>query len=211
MLNLFKWQLVGLTRYNLVLFTDADVDMMTDETDPDRNATRTIRTHGRRGSAPGLTFDSRERNLRVSCRLPGEAVVRARWLAMVPAILRPRDHGGGHASHGGEALANETWAIASADYTSPVHGGYILMRTSAWLHAEGLQVLNAGRFNYTHGFEGKGAPNSYGVKPRHIDGAPANDVGAGNEPQHTSATTRNAWDFVNAFSDQGFFWCIPPP
>lgn len=151
-LNLIKWQLVSMTRFDLVLFTDADVDVMTEETEP--------------------------------------ALVRRRWMAMAHSLLRQ----------------NTTWAVANADYSAPVHGGMLLLRPSAALYAEGLAVLAAARFNYTHGFDRVGRPRELGFAPRHPDGSPASDVGAGNDPLMTSAMARNAWDFVNADADQGFFF-----
>jgi hypothetical protein len=156
MVNLFKWQLVSLTKYDFVLYTDADVDVMTEETDA--------------------------------------AFVRARWRAMLPLLLLPTD------------APNATWAVANADYSAPLHGGMLLLRPSTTLYGEGLRVLADGGFNYTHGFELRGPPAQLGFAARHIDGTPARDVGVGNDPHVCSGMFRNAWDFVNAYSDQGFLW-----
>ena len=128
--------------------------------------------------------------------------VRARWLKMAPLLL-PRESSAGV---GSASNATWAWAVANADYSSPVHGGLLLFRANASLYLEGLRVLSNEGFNHTHGFGLVGPPRSLGLRPRHLDGARATDVGFGNDPLTSGAMKRNGWEFVNANSDQGFFW-----
>ena len=109
-----------------------------------------------------------------------------------------------------------------------------MLRPSAATYADGLAALRACRFNGSHaartllphppalgpsaaplhfllaagshGWELRGPPSRLGLRPRHLDGAAATEVGHGNWPEDNGAYRRDRWDFINSGSDQGFFW-----
>ena len=176
---LYGWHALSLSQFDVVLKSDLDVDLMPPEADAPHTRRR-WRTMLRQL----LPYGGKQGNDR-------------RY-----AVDRSSQHRVGISSNDAPPLC-----IAHADHESPVNTGLMVLRPNSTLYQEGVRVLGECDFTPTHGWEGVGRPRSLDwVRPRHLDGATATDVGLGNEPNATSAQKHNSWKFVAGALDQGFFW-----
>lgn len=92
-----------------------------------------------------------------------------------------------------QLLASHIELVASADHESPVNTGVLLIRPRLATHRRGVAALSSLRFNYTHGFEGRGTPCEV-LAPRTIQ-----------QSRGSWAVRRCSWNFVGGNSDQGLF------
>tara|TARA_B110001452_G_scaffold12547_1_gene10330 strand:+ start:54 stop:1091 length:1038 start_codon:yes stop_codon:yes gene_type:complete len=90
-------------------------------------------------------------------------------------------------------LASHIELVASADHESPVNTGVLLIRPRVATYKRGLQALSRLRFNYTHGFEGRGTPCEV-LGPLTIQ-----------HSKRSWAVRRCSWNFVGGNADQGLF------
>ena len=154
--TILKLAIVSLTNYDLVFYSDLDVD-----------------THSR--WAP--TNDNWQRQL--------EAFVRS-----------------------------SVYVAASADHSSPINTGVMLVKPREWLHQETLRVLrNNLTFERTVGFNNVGRPSTYFVNVSRLasggygTGKNAADT-ASKRLNRTQGYSKNEWNFVGAPIDQGLFWYL---
>ena len=167
---MLKWQFVGMTQFDAVLFLDHDTDMMPREVRPER--------------------------------------LRARWQQMLPLFLMSR----GKLRVDGNRSAGLR-VLASADASSPVNTGVMLIKPARWLYRDGVSVLSACTVNQTHGWGLVGKPRGLHLRPRYFSATAGGSTTArpqqvelrkwySSNPSLTNAHKFNSWDFVAAAEDQ---------
>jgi hypothetical protein len=151
---LSKWAMVGLTRYDLILQLDLDVDLVL----PGHGAGRSATEHLRR-------------------------IARA-WAEELPRFV-----------------ASGARMLASLGGSEPVNMGSVWLRPSAALYAEGVAVLERGRFSLDRGFDDAGAPRA--LLPAAL--LRARSPLTNRTMADSEMIQSDSWNFVAGASDQGLF------
>jgi hypothetical protein len=148
----------------------------------------------------------------------------ARWIERLPLLLQPRRR---HRVDGVVTGAGLR-ALGAADRESPLNMGFLLLRPSRWLYADGLRMLEQCPCNRSHGWGLVGPPASLKVAPRYL--SPEQNGSTSRRPQlnirwrrpgvrdamcfecatpvirRTRAFRENTWAYVAGAEDQGFFY-----
>lgn len=106
------------------------------------------------------------------------------WASTLPALVRART----------------THLIASADWSSPINAGVLLMLPSTAIYADGVRVLSAADFDNTLGFGQLGSPLKL-LGNRSLAHTDGEAVLYNGQP---ATIDKPQWDFVGADIDQGF-------
>jgi hypothetical protein len=174
-----KLLVLNLVRYDFVLFADADVDLLPEETLPREAAEHVARLIAQ----PSYSW----RHSRSHAPMESAAVMDL-------------------------ATRGEPWweFAGNADSSSPVNAGLFLVRPSAALFKQALEVLSYCRFTTTHGWDYVGRPRALTFNILHPDGevgrADTRDGEIVNNPNATDAIRWNKWSFAGADIDQGILW-----
>ena len=130
------------------------------------------------------------------------ARVRSLWMSQLPLALHL-------------ARRDRLRLVGSADGSSPLNAGLMLVLPSVKLFEDGLEVLLRSSFSVHRGWNNTGPPkeavasqNGHVSAFLRLDGRNAT---RSNEdvlvaPADTDAFRRNLWSFAGADGDQGFFW-----
>ena len=188
---LLKWQFVGMTEYDAVLFVDQDVDLM-----PVEICEVELRTRWRAMLPFVLRFGS-----------PA-----TRRGALPPQVYH---------IDGARAPRAGLKFIGASDGSSPVNTGLMLLLPSLRLYREGLRVLASCPLNVSHGWGLVGPPRALLEAPRYLKQRYVSPAAGGattlrprvdeayfwfTHINTTGAMTNNWWRYVAAAEDQGFFW-----
>lgn len=162
--NMLKWQLFALWRFDVLLFADADLEVVPYAEAPHSMAAR----------------------------------------AWSRALARLQ--------------ASTALLVADPDGLAPLNTGFMLLKPSASLFEEGLQVLERCVYNRTLGWDHVGRPSTLGVKPlqlpslKLVDSADPVATTAAEYGQNmmrlrrTRAYAGDSWDFTSSDCDQGLFF-----
>ena len=123
--------------------------------------------------------------------------VRSLWLSNLPMALSLAKQGSLN-------------LVCSADHSSPLNAGLVLVMPSAKLFESGLTLLAESGFSVANGWNASGPPAvaAAGQTFIKLDGQPVHKstVDVMVTPRDTAAFKRNAWSFAGADGDQGFLW-----
>jgi hypothetical protein len=116
------------------------------------------------------------------------APIREEWARMLPILMAP------------DASIR---MVASADWSSPINAGLLLLRPSAAIFREGLDALHA-PFDTSRGWNRTGGPAALmgAAGLLHTDGSTLHYQGAPARIDHQN------WDFVGSDIDQGLFFYV---
>jgi hypothetical protein len=143
------------------------------------------------------------------------AEVAARWAEALPFFLRRA-----HRVDGVKMSRAGIRVIGSADHSSPLNTGFLLLRPSRFIYRDGLRVLESCQLNATHGWSLAGRPRQVlsaapqrffsteagGSTARLPRAPPWGEKRVWFVPlNRTHGYKSNDWRFVAGAEDQGFF------